>query len=108
MASNEDLQKQITELRNELTSVQTALSLVLSAEHRELVNSKDVRKVFMDMIQEMRQEDEDLENRSRYLRVQMEVEARRLQMEMEIKRIEAISRQASPSPLIGGHLRNKP
>ncbi|MCK4784199.1 MAG: hypothetical protein KAV87_10645 [Desulfobacteraceae bacterium] len=56
--SNETLQAQINELRTELTSVQTALSLVLSAEHRALVNSKDVRKVFKDMIREMREEEE--------------------------------------------------
>nr|MCK4795042.1 hypothetical protein [Desulfobacteraceae bacterium] len=79
-----DLQQQIDELRTELTSVQTALSLVLSAEHRELVNSKDVKKVFQEIVQELRQDEEYERN----LMAQKQM-IRQQQAEMELARARA-------------------
>ncbi len=52
-----ELRTELSELRTQLTSVQVALSMVLSPEHRKLVNSKDVSKVFKEIVKEMRDDE---------------------------------------------------
>ena len=92
------IEEDIAELKQQVLSLQTVLSLVLSPEHRKVINSDDLRRTLKDLLKE---------DEASVLAQKMQAQSQqRLQMEANARaRADGLNRTTSTG-MIGGPINN--